>query len=307
MKVTPLFVAILASVIPTVQPGSIYDRGAIARHAHIAHRSESTTPLASRSLTRRCPSRSPPKPVTTSPAASHATSGSAGGGGGGGGTIGNVHSSCGPSGATTTVTATTGPNGRLGWLNCGVDGSGWNPPHVTVSDLIVSDLGYAVNQAGSPFKACGNYIGFFEQYGNQFGIPPIMLASFAMQESSCRADTVGGAGEQGLMQLTRDKCGGAPGGNCQDPDFNIRTGARYIKQTLDDCGGNVIQAVGTYNGWHLGLTVGEATAAAYGSCCRCQNNLDYLQQFFNGWLQNINAYTHNPPLGQYFNLNVCSH
>lgn len=38
-----------------------------------------------------------------------------------------------------------------------------------------------------------------------------------MQESSCKADTVGGAGEQGLMQITKDKCGGAPGGNCMDP------------------------------------------------------------------------------------------
>ena len=38
-----------------------------------------------------------------------------------------------------------------------------------------------------------------------------------MQESSCIPTTVGGAGEQGLMQITVDKCGGAPGGNCQDP------------------------------------------------------------------------------------------
>lgn len=48
-------------------------------------------------------------------------------------------------------------------------------------------------------------------------VPPIMLASFAMQESSCNPATVGGAGEQGLMQITKDKCGSAPGGNCKDP------------------------------------------------------------------------------------------
>ena len=34
-----------------------------------------------------------------------------------------------------------------------------------------------------------------------------------MQESSCDPSTVGGAGEQGLMQITKDKCGGAPNGN----------------------------------------------------------------------------------------------
>lgn len=40
-----------------------------------------------------------------------------------------------------------------------------------------------------------------------------------MQESSCVPTTVGGAGEQGLMQITVDKCGGAPSGNCQDPVY----------------------------------------------------------------------------------------
>ena len=43
-----------------------------------------------------------------------------------------------------------------------------------------------------------------------------MLASFAMQESSCNPSAVGGAGEQGLMQITKDKCKGAPNGNCKD-------------------------------------------------------------------------------------------
>jgi membrane-bound lytic murein transglycosylase MltF len=47
-------------------------------------------------------------------------------------------------------------------------------------------------------------------------VPAILLASFAMQESSCNPNTVGGAGEQGLMQLTSDKCVGTPNGNCQD-------------------------------------------------------------------------------------------
>lgn len=47
-------------------------------------------------------------------------------------------------------------------------------------------------------------------------VPPIMLASFALQESSCNANPSGGDGH-GLMQITTDKCGDAPGGNCEDP------------------------------------------------------------------------------------------
>jgi len=30
-----------------------------------------------------------------------------------------------------------------------------------------------------------------------------------------------------------------------------------------------------------------------------------LMQFFNGWIQNVNAYSSSLPLGKYFNLKVC--
>jgi len=190
-------------------------------------------------------------------------------------------------------------------LNCGLTGGGWNPPYVEISDLIFVPLTTAIQSRSSPFKACKPYISYFEKYGQQLGIPSIILASFAMQESSCNPNTIGGAGEQGLMQITKDKCGGAPGGNCRDPDFNIRTGAHFFANTLKDSGNNVIVAAGLYNGWRRGLTYSQATAAAKTRCCRCQNNCDYLHQFFNGWLQNINAYNSAFPLGLYFNLNVC--
>lgn len=49
-----------------------------------------------------------------------------------------------------------------------------------------------------------------------YTVPPIILAAIALQESTCNPSTVGGNGEQGLMQLTVDKCSNAPGGNCQD-------------------------------------------------------------------------------------------
>ncbi|KAJ7927383.1 hypothetical protein B0H13DRAFT_2312590 [Mycena leptocephala] len=45
----------------------------------------------------------------------------------------------------------------------------------------------------------------------------------------------------------------------------------------------------------------EATAARNSSYCRFQNNLDYLFQFMNGWMQNIDA----SGLEKYHNLDVC--
>jgi len=213
---------------------------------------------------------------------------------------------CGPNGATKSVTATTGPNGSLDWLNCGVtESGGWNPPFITVKDITVNDLATAAAQPGSPFQACSAFTWAFEQYGKQYGIPPILIASFALQESSCNPNTVGGAGEQGLMQLTSDKCTEAPGGNCKDVGYNVQTGAKYISGLLASNNDNLLLSIGNYNGWDLGMTIASATAAGNTPCCRCQNNLDYLFQVLNGWILDIDAYTHNPPLGKYFNLNKC--
>lgn len=147
-----------------------------------------------------------------------------------------VTGNCGPNGATREflsaltgnrfthfalqtgqITSVSGPNGHIDWMNCGFEGAGWNPPYVTVHDIITTPLGTALQDPNSPFKACGPYIHLFETYGGMYGIPAILLASFAMQESSCRPWIVGGGGEQGLMQITVDKCGGAPNGDCKDP------------------------------------------------------------------------------------------
>lgn len=69
------------------------------------------------------------------------------------------------------------------------------------------------------------------------------------------------------MQITSDKC--QDGVDCSDPDFNIKTGAYYLKSLIDNSGGNVIKALGQYNGWEAGsMSVNSATAAAYSECCQ---------------------------------------
>jgi len=209
---------------------------------------------------------------------------------------------CGKVGAVKDISSKAGPNGALDWLTCGLNDKGWQPPYVTIDDIVSVDLNEAIKSKDSPFKPCSSYIWAFEQYGKQFGVPPIVLASFAMQESTCNPNTVGGAGEQGLMQLTKDKCTKAPGGNCKDVNYNVQTGAQYFSDNLKKNNGDLLLTIGEYNGWHRGMTYGEATSQRW-SCCRCQNNLDYLHQFLNGWIQNYDAYTHG--LGVYFNLNVC--
>lgn len=83
----------------------------------------------------------------------------------------------------------------------------------------IKSLTEAVEMSNSVFGACAPYLDHFNSIGNELGIPPIALASIAMQESSCNPDVTGGGGEQGMFQITNDKCGGAPGGNCKDVHY----------------------------------------------------------------------------------------
>lgn len=214
-----------------------------------------------------------------------------------------VSQQCGQSRATAETSKTCGPNGDIEWLNCGVTGGGWNPPNVGVNDLVVKDLRSVLGQPNNIFKNCAPYVDLFEEFSSQYNVPTILVASIAMQESSCNPNTVGGAGEQGLMQITRDKCQGRDDAGCREPRFNIQQGVSYFSKTLAECGGNVLETIGRYNGWSPKMTYGSATAAAHTSCCRCQNNLDYVHQTLNAWAQGIDPYANH--IGKYFNLDVC--
>ena len=55
--------------------------------------------------------------------------------------------------------------------------------------------------------------------------------------------------------------------SCWDVNYNIRRGSQLFRQKIDAAGGNVIQAIGAYNGWQPGLTVDSAQAARWQGMC----------------------------------------
>jgi hypothetical protein len=61
----------------------------------------------------------------------------------------------------------SGPNGNIHWLTCGIDGKGWTPPTITVSDVKTVALSDAVKNPNSPFHACSAFIDLFNQYGDE--------------------------------------------------------------------------------------------------------------------------------------------
>ncbi|GAA6016613.1 hypothetical protein JCM11491_006018 [Sporobolomyces phaffii] len=215
--------------------------------------------------------------------------------------IGFSAPNCGASGATDEF-----PNGAESWLNCGLTksnpSSGWKPPkgvkldHITTVSL---EHALATNHIWEP---CKPFIPLFEKIGAETNLPPILLAAFAMQESTCNPNTMGdNGGAFGLMQITQDKCNGMGASGCSEPEYNVRTAAKYFNTELSNRGGDFLEALGAYNGWYPGLSWSAATAAASGDCCACQQNIDYLHQMTNGWLQGKTGYE----MGSAKNLAVC--
>lgn len=172
------------------------------------------------------------------------------------------------------------PNGNIDFLNCGLSKSNpngkWSPPNVKMSQLKFVSSSEATKSG--VFGPCSKYKSAFDSAASKTGVPAVLLMAFAMQESTCNPSVKGGNGEIGMMQLTPDKCKNA---NCWDANTNVQMGAKYFKGQLDSFGGNVLEALGSYNGWQKGLTYSRATSTQYG--CHAQNNLDYLNQMLNGW------------------------
>lgn len=139
--------------------------------------------------------------------------------------------------------------------------------------------------SNSIYKTCSQYVDLFEKYGQSTGLGSLMIASIAMQESSCNPNSSGdNGGAYGLMQITKDKCGGAPNGNCADPEYNIKTGAQYLADQLKQFDGSLLLAIGQYNGWTKGLTYNQAVAKRSCKCKICQVSviidLDLIESCF---------------------------
>lgn len=174
------------------------------------------------------------------------------------------------------------PNGSPDWLNCGLYGGGWTPPHVTAKQLVAVDA----HSHPEVFGACSQYADIFIDAANQYGVPATLLMAIGMQESGCDRNAQGARGEQGIMQVAGNACQGVA--DCKDPWYNIHRGANILvaeKLNGDIENGNIIQALGQYNGWMPGMQVGWG--AQYGPSGQ---TIAYLDDMLNKWMQGKSAY-----------------
>jgi soluble lytic murein transglycosylase-like protein len=57
------------------------------------------------------------------------------------------------------------------------------PPHIKLSQLKTITLETALAMPNSVYETCKPYVGLFEKHAAANGMPPILLAAIAMQES----------------------------------------------------------------------------------------------------------------------------
>lgn len=81
----------------------------------------------------------------------------------------------------------------------------------------------------------------------KYGIDAKLLSAVAEAESNYHPDAVSSAGAVGVMQLMPDTAAGLGVTDPYDAQQNIDGGAKYLKELLNDFGGNVRDAVAAYN------------------------------------------------------------
>ncbi|MDB6153658.1 MAG: transglycosylase domain protein [Chthoniobacteraceae bacterium] len=193
----------------------------------------------------------------------------------------------------------TSANGTQAAINNGIETkSGWNPPLLPMKNLRT----ISIDEFCRTFPDAAKYKPFFIAAGKKYKINPTLLAAIAMEESHCDpgvSDSGNPANAGGIMQIQGQEEKGAP-----DPATNIMQGAHELRRHLEESKQNVLEAIGSYNGWQKGLVVKTMITPPWGGASM---NLDYVHQVVNGWCQGVEGYSigsfnkkYNPTFGDQF-------
>jgi hypothetical protein len=93
--------------------------------------------------------------------------------------------------------------------------------------------------------------GIVDQAAQKYKVNPNLIAAIIKKESTFKNNLRSGAGAMGYMQLMPGTARDLGVRNAMDPTQNIMGGTKYIRQMLENYGGNVELALAAYN-WGAG-------------------------------------------------------
>ena len=120
----------------------------------------------------------------------------------------------------------------------------------------------------------GNYEDIIKGAAEQYNIPEQLISSVIQHESNFKSDSVSHAGAQGLMQLMPGTAKFLGVNDSFDPAQNIKGGASYLRQMLDQFNGNIEHALAAYN-------AGPGNVRKYGGIPPFKETQDYVQKVLN--------------------------
>lgn len=126
----------------------------------------------------------------------------------------------------------------------------------------------------SPHRLQPAYDLHVRRSAERFALNPELLRSMIEVESAGNAYAISSRNAKGLMQLTDSTAEMLGVENVWDPAENIHGGAKYLRQLLDQFGGNLTEALAAYN-------AGPAAVRQFGGVPPYEETQTYVERVLN--------------------------
>jgi len=102
-------------------------------------------------------------------------------------------------------------------------------------------------KASGSSNASRSFTDIIKEASEKYGVGEDVIKAVIQQESSFNAQAISGCGAQGLMQLMPSTAKALGVSDPFDAEQNIMAGTKYLREKLDEFGGNLGLALAAYN------------------------------------------------------------